>query len=98
MVQACDEVQLSCSEREAGFLQLNGDGHLTRASVHWKMRDLGGGGSVNSGEFPIKMHKSQRGWCHTTYLRYRFGCEDPKAPGGVLGRIELPAAEVELIG
>lgn len=56
------------------------------------------GKSVNSGEFPIKMHESQRGWCHTTYLRYRFGCEDPKAPGGVLGRVELPAAEVELIG
>lgn len=40
MVQACDEVQLSCGQGEAGFLQLNGDGHLTGASVHWKMWDL----------------------------------------------------------
>lgn len=36
--------------------------------------------------------------CHRTYLRYRFGRQDAEAPGGVLGRVELPAAEVELVG
>lgn len=40
MVQASNEVKLSCSEREAGFLQLDGDGHLAGASVHWEMWDL----------------------------------------------------------
>lgn len=42
MVQAGDEVKLSRSEREAGFLQLDGDGHLTGASVHGEMWDLVG--------------------------------------------------------
>lgn len=55
------------------------------------------GKGVNSGESRIQMYKSQKGWCHTTYLRYWFGREDAKAPGGVLGWVELPAAEVELI-
>lgn len=35
--------------------------------------------------------------CHRTYLRYRFGCQDAKTPGGVLRWVELPAAEVELV-
>lgn len=42
MVQASDEVKLSRGEREAGFLQLDGDGHLAGARVHWKMWDLRG--------------------------------------------------------
>lgn len=51
-------------------------------------------------QFPnsyLNTHESQRGAYHRTYLRYRFGCQDAEAPGGVLRWIELPAAEVELI-
>lgn len=33
-----------------------------------------------------------------THLRYGFGCQDAKAAGGVLRWVQLPAAEVELIG
>lgn len=40
LVQAGDEVELGTSEREARLLQLNGDGHLTRAGVHREMGDL----------------------------------------------------------
>lgn len=40
LVQAGDELELGVGEHEAGLLQLNGDGHLTRASVHWEMGDL----------------------------------------------------------
>lgn len=40
LVQAGDEVELGSGECEARLLQLNGDGHLTRASVHWEMGDL----------------------------------------------------------
>lgn len=40
MVQASDEVKLGSSEQEARLLQLDGDGHLAGASVHWKMWDL----------------------------------------------------------
>lgn len=40
LVQSCDEVKLGISEGEARLLQLNGDRHLTRASVHWEIRDL----------------------------------------------------------
>ena len=31
------------------------------------------------------------------YPRYRFGGKDAEAPGSVFWRVELPAAEVELI-
>lgn len=40
LVQAGDEFELGCGEREARLLQLDGDGHLTRASVHREMGDL----------------------------------------------------------
>lgn len=40
LVEAGDEVELGGGEREARFLQLDGDGHLTRASVHREMGDL----------------------------------------------------------
>lgn len=45
----------------------------------------------------LTTRESQRGVCHGTYLRYGLSRQDAKAPGGVLGRVELPAAEVELI-
>lgn len=40
LVQAGDQVQLAGTEEETRLLQLDGDGHLTRASVHWEMRNL----------------------------------------------------------
>lgn len=40
LVQAGDELELCSGECEARLLQLDGDGHLTRASVHWEMGDL----------------------------------------------------------
>lgn len=40
LVQTGNEVKLGCCEHEARLLQLNGDGHLTRAGVHWEMGDL----------------------------------------------------------
>ncbi len=40
LVQAGDEVELGGGERKARLLQLDGDGHLTRASVHREMGDL----------------------------------------------------------
>lgn len=40
LVQASDKVQLGGGEREARLPQLDGDGHLARASVHREMGDL----------------------------------------------------------
>lgn len=40
LVETSDEVELGSGEREARLLQLDGDGHLTRASVHWEMGNL----------------------------------------------------------
>lgn len=40
LVQAGDEVELGSGECKARLLQLDGDGHLTRASVHREMGDL----------------------------------------------------------
>lgn len=40
LVQAGDEVKLGGGEGEARLLQFNGDGHLTRASIHREMWDL----------------------------------------------------------
>lgn len=40
LVQAGDKIELGSSECKARFLQLDGDGHLTRASVHREMWDL----------------------------------------------------------
>lgn len=45
----------------------------------------------------LNICESQRAVYHRMYLRYRFGCQDAKAPGGVLRWVELSAAEVELI-
>lgn len=40
LVQAGDQVKLAGIEEETRLLQLNGDGHLARAGVHWEMRNL----------------------------------------------------------
>ena len=40
LVQAGDEVELGGGERETRLLQLDGDGHLTRAGVHREMGNL----------------------------------------------------------
>lgn len=40
LVHAGDEVQLGCAEREATFLELDGDRDLARTSVHREMGDL----------------------------------------------------------
>lgn len=46
LVQAGDEVELGGAECEVRLLQLNGDGHLPRASVHREMWDLERGRAV----------------------------------------------------
>lgn len=40
LVEAGDEVKLGGVQEEPRLLELDGDGHLTRASVNWEMGDL----------------------------------------------------------
>ena len=46
LMEARDELQLRRRQREARLLQLDGDGDLPRARVHWEVGDLEGGGEV----------------------------------------------------
>lgn len=40
LVEASDQVKLAGLEEKPRLLQLDGDGHFTRASVNWEMRNL----------------------------------------------------------
>lgn len=101
LVQAGDEVELCGAEREARFLQLDGDGYLTRASVHREMWDL----DRRTASVNIRRSENMFLWSErttgsldqVTYSRYGFGSQDAEAPGGVLRWVELPSAEVEFI-
>lgn len=99
LVQTGDQLKLAGLEEETRFLQLDGDGHLPRARVNWEMRNLQTVASkqmLASGQSTTSPFLKVPRW-GSTYSRYGLGRQDAKAPGGVLRRVELPSAEVELV-
>lgn len=102
LMHAGDEVQLGRAEREARLLQLDGDGHLARASVHREMRDLQTTVTMNYlnpiGGGIYRTCRTRSVLQMETYSRYGFGSQDAEAPSRVLWRVQLSPAEVQFIG
>lgn len=101
LVQARDQVKLGGVEEEAGLLKFDGDRDFAGASVNWEMGNLWT--EAMNQTSALNQQRSKYGFPSTggsergTYSRYGLGRQDAKAPGGVLGRVEFPSAEVQFV-
>lgn len=100
-MQSCNQLKHLLRQCETRLLQLDGYGDLSRACIHRKVRNLSKKSEhLQSTTLVSSVSMSYEGLPTDTvkvYLRYGFGCQDPKAPRGVLRWVELPPPEVELV-